>query len=102
MWCQKKIEFHRTITHIDSDEEEEDVIEDCVFKIKLQRLKSQTRRLGVCGETYGVHQKQLDFEPKVIKKKGLVKNRILFRLKSTFLFADIDDADINVLINAME
>lgn len=38
----------------------------------------------------------------MIKKKGLVKNRILFRLKSTFLFADIDDTDINVLINAME
>lgn len=38
----------------------------------------------------------------MIKKKSLVKNRILFRLKSTFLFNDIGDNDINILINAME
>lgn len=38
----------------------------------------------------------------MIRKKGLVKNRILFRLKSTFLFNDIGDSDINILINAME
>lgn len=38
----------------------------------------------------------------MLKKKGLVKNRILFRLKSTFLFNDIGDNDMSVLINAME
>ncbi len=38
----------------------------------------------------------------MFKKKGLVKNRILFRLKSTFLFNDIGDNDMSVLINAME
>lgn len=46
--------------------------------------------------------KDIDFEPKMLKKKGLVKNRILFRLKSTFLFNDIGDNDMSVLINAME
>lgn len=44
----------------------------------------------------------MEFEPNVIKKKTFTKNRILFRLKSAFIFNDLDENDINLLINAME
>lgn len=57
MWCQKKIEFHRTMTHIDSEEEEDDILDDCVFKVKLERVKYQNRRNGVSGESFGSYLK---------------------------------------------
>lgn len=28
-------------------------MEDCVFKVKLERMKTQGRRIGVSGESYG-------------------------------------------------
>ena len=37
-----------------------------------------------------------------MKKKASVNSRILFRLKSIFLFKDLDDKDTNLIINTME
>jgi hypothetical protein len=36
-----------------------------------------------------------------VAKKGTVNSRILFRLKSLFLFKDFDDGEITRLIGAM-
>lgn len=77
-------------------------MEDCVFKVKLERMKTQGRRIGVSGESYGSLVKEKEIQPRSIKKKGLTKNRIFFRLKSTFLFNGIGEYDLNILVNAME
>jgi hypothetical protein len=37
----------------------------------------------------------------IVQRKSTVNSRILFRLKSLFLFKDFDDYDINRLIAAM-
>ena len=61
------------------------------------------RKNAISGESYGTRlEEKEEYAGKVNKKKELVKNRILFRLKSTFLFNDICDNDMSILINAME
>lgn len=45
------------MTHIDSEEEEDDILDDCVFKVKLERVKYQNRRNGVSGESFGSYLK---------------------------------------------
>lgn len=37
----------------------------------------------------------------VVVKKSTVNSRILFRIKSLFLFKEFDDSDINNLISTM-
>lgn len=58
--------------------------------------------MGICGEIFGRNRKNIEFESKLIKKKTFIKNRILFRLKSAFIFNDLDENETNILINAME
>ena len=50
---------------------------------------------------YGSHNLWDDFEVPVIQRKSTVNSRILFRLKSLFLFKEFDDHDINRLIAGM-
>ena len=90
------------MTQIESEEEDDDIISDITLEKKKQGKRYQERRIAVCGEIYGDGQKNMEFEPNVIKKKTFTKNRILFRLKSAFIFNDLDENDINLLINAME
>ena len=90
------------MTYIDSDEDDDDIMPDSLFKLKKQGKRCQERRIAICGEIHGRFRRKVDIEPVVIKKKNLTRNRILFRLKAAFIFNDLDESEINLLINAME
>lgn len=67
----------------DSDEDEHRAIY-LTEKKRSQRWYEQRR--GICGEVYGSHHLWEDFDVQVVQRKSTVNSRILFRLKSLFLF----------------
>ena len=59
-------------------------------------------RAAVSAEVYGEYNKKEDFTPTVIPKTEEVKLRILSRLKQSFMFANLDDKQTDIVIDAME
>ena len=84
----------------DSSEDEDDSrVQELLAR--RGRNKWYERRRGICGEVYGNHNLWEEVEVAVVPKKSTVNSRILFRIKSLFLFKEFDDADINNLISTM-
>lgn len=59
-------------------------------------------RAAVSAEVYGDYNKKEDFKPTVIPKAEDVKKRILTRLKQSFMFANLDEKETDIVIDAME
>ena len=59
-------------------------------------------RAAVSAEVYGEYNKKEDFKPRVIPKSEEVKARIEKRLKQSFMFANLDEKETDIVINAME
>lgn len=89
---------------MDSDEEshsdDDDYIDDLpeVAKAKM----SGPGRQSVSAEAYGIFNKKSDFTARVIEKTDEVKQKIRTRLLQSFMFAHLDEKDLNVVIDAME
>ena len=87
------------------DLSESDSDEDDHRATELVQRKGTSRwyqpRKGICGEVYGNHNLWDDFEMPAIQRKSTVSSRILFRLKSLFLFKEFDDQDISRVIAGM-
>lgn len=59
-------------------------------------------RAAVSAEAYGVFNKKGDFKPRVIPKSEDQIHRIKARILQSFLFHNLDSADLNIVIDAME
>jgi cAMP-dependent protein kinase regulator len=82
----------------DSDEEEK--LND--LETKKKQIKGKGPRIGVSAECYGQFNKKEDFEPRFIKKNEDQINRIKSRILQSFIFNNLDQKDVSIVIGAME
>ena len=59
-------------------------------------------RSAVSAEVYGKFNKKEDFTPRVIKKTDEQIQRIKARILQSFLFCNLEQNELNIVINAME
>ena len=59
-------------------------------------------RAAVSAEVYGAFNKKEDFQARVIKKSEEQIHRIKARILQSFLFNNLDQGDLQIVINAME
>ena len=59
-------------------------------------------RAAVSAEVYGKFNKKEDFKPRVIAKSEEQVQRIKARILQSFLFCNLDQTDLEIVINAME
>lgn len=70
----------------------------------IQKRLSVARgpRNEVSAEVYGLFNSKKDFVPKTIKKTDEQIGRIKLRILPSFLFSNLDESDLHIVINAME
>jgi cAMP-dependent protein kinase regulator len=64
--------------------------------------KKLTARTSVSAEAFGMWNKKDDFVPKFVQKSQQARDRITARLGQSFMFANLDDKEKDVVIGAME
>lgn len=105
-WLGRKVtkpESHKTLHESDpedADEEEQRRFHEKMAKKKVS--KTAKTRAAISAEVYGEYNKKEDFKPRVIPKSEQVKHRIVTRLKQSFIFANLDDKETDIVIDAME
>ena len=67
-----------------------------------KRVTSVAGRKGISAESYGQFNKKEQFKPKFVKKDDQVTAKIKARILQSFLFNGLENADINIVIGAME
>lgn len=83
-----------------SEDDEDDYIDD--LPESAQTKMKAPARTSVSAEAYGIYFKKSDFEPRVIEKSDEMKEKIRSRLLESFMFAHLDDKDLQIVIDAME
>jgi cAMP-dependent protein kinase regulator len=83
----------------EDDEEEQQKLEKM---LELKRNKAKTQRQSVSAEVYGQYNPKGNFKPKVVSKDLDTQSKIRELLSNSFLFRHLDDADMEVIVNAME
>ena len=58
-------------------------------------------RTSVSAEAFGAHNKKEDFVPPVIEKSQEIKDQIIERLHSCFMFSGISTEEISIVADAM-
>ena len=84
-----------------SEEEEDEIMNEEELKKKKER-KGKNKRAGVSAEAYGEFNKKEDFIPRVIEKTEEQKEKIKKRIISSFLFSNLDEKELEIVINAMD
>ncbi len=86
----------------ESDDDEN--IPERVVEIDISKAKSRLSmpRTGVSAEVYGMFNNKDDFNPRVIKKTEEQVHRIKARILQSFLFCNLDQKDLEIVINSME
>lgn len=59
-------------------------------------------RAAVSAEAYGMFNKKEDFKPRKIAKSEEQIQRIKARILQSFIFHNLDSADLDIVIDAME
>lgn len=86
------------------EEDEEDKV-DTGFDEKIkqrQHEKKTAKRSGVSAEVYGNFNKKEDFVARVIQKSEDQKQKIKARILTSFLFTNLEQKDLNIVIDAMD
>jgi cAMP-dependent protein kinase regulator len=90
-------------------DEENDVVDDVVFKAKKCSQVAKRNRSGVSAEVYGEFNKKESFTAKVhmwlnqiIPKSEDTKTRILILLRNSILFKNLDTVETEIVMGAME
>ena len=89
----------------DSDEDVDPELDNIVEKINQnpdKKKMSLAPRSGVSAEAYGIFNKKDSFVPKTIPKTEEQIQRIKTSVIHSFLFGNLDNKDLNIVINAME
>ena len=66
------------------------------------RSKNRNPRASVSAESFGDWNKKEDFVPPKIPKSEETKSKIKVRLSDSFLFAALEQKDLNIVIEAMQ
>jgi cAMP-dependent protein kinase regulator len=69
--------------------------------MKAAAAKKKSRQ-GVSAESYGAYNKKADFVPKVVQKTEDTKKKLQARLMQAFMFNNLDEKDLAVVIDAIE
>jgi cAMP-dependent protein kinase regulator len=85
----------------EEEEEEEEDDDDAPDEMPPPPAYTQKARASVSAEAYGDWNKVREFVPPVISKSEEQKARLSAVLKLTFLFVDLDKANLNIIIDAM-
>ena len=85
--------------HTNSDDDDED---DYVDVLPVASKRAAKPRASVSAEAFGTWNKKGDFTPRVIEKSEADKQAIRDKLNQAFMFSALDDAEKNIVIDAME
>lgn len=93
----------------ESDSDSSDLDDDSDSSDDAEIIKARQRlnnkgwkpRASVSAEVYGEWNRKEDFKPKVIKKDEETMENIKHKIKQSFMFNNLSEADIEVVINAM-
>jgi len=85
----------------DEDEEEEDDDVDDAEVVVPANYATRGPRQSVSAEAYGEWNKKKEFVPKVVPKSDEQKQRIKSILGGSFLFNSLDEANFDIIIDAM-
>jgi cAMP-dependent protein kinase regulator len=79
-------------------------MEEKVIEIDISKAKARLSvpRAAVSAEVYGHFNKKEDFKAREIKKSEEQVQRIKARILQSFLFTNLDQNDLQIVINAME
>ena len=70
--------------------------------VKRQQKKQKNKRVGVSAEAYGKFNKKEDFVPRVIEKTDEQISKIKARIVSSFLFSNLEQNELEIVIGAMD
>lgn len=85
-----------------SDDEENDVVDDTEFNKMAAQKKKASMRVSVSAEVYGKFNEKGNFKPRVIPKNEGQIQRIKSRILNSFLFCNLDQDPLRIVIDAME
>lgn len=72
-----------------------------IEKRKME-IKGRGQRSSVSAEVYGVFNKKEDFKPRVIPKTEQQTQRILSKIRQSFLFNSLEENELNSVLGAFE
>jgi cAMP-dependent protein kinase regulator len=87
---------------MESDDEETIPDNHAEVQVSKAKVRLSNPRAAVSAEVYGNFNKKEDFNPRVIKKTEEQIHRIKARILQSFLFCNLDQKDLEIVINAME
>jgi len=90
-----------TENSIEEDDEEQDKVEDLIEQRKL-KAKQKGGRSSVSAEAYGIFNVKQEFVPKVVEKSEEQIQRIQEKVLKSFIFNNLDEKDLKIVIDAME
>lgn len=85
----------------EEDDEEQDRVEDLIEQRK-QKAKLKGGRASVSAEVYGTFNVKQEFVPKVIEKTEDQISRIQDKVLKSFIFNNLDEKELKIVIDAME
>ena len=83
-----------------SDDEKAD--QEFEQKLKKRQQRGNQKRTGVSAEAYGEFNKKEDFKARVIPKTEEQITKIKQRVLISFLFSNLDQKELDIVIGAME
>lgn len=87
----------------EEDEEEGDNVPDMdAFLESQKKISGVCQRISVSAEVYGQFNKKEEYTPKIVEKTPEAKAAIMERLNQSFMFANLDDKEKDIVIDAME
>lgn len=68
----------------------------------LAKKKAKGPRCSVSAEAFGLHNKKEDFKARIVPKDQDAKDAILEKISMSFMFSGLDEAEKQVVVDAME
>lgn len=85
----------------EEDTEDQDKVEDLIEQRKL-KAKQKGARSSVSAEVYGIFNQKQAFVPKIIEKSDEQIQRIQEKVLQSFIFNNLDEKELKIVIDAME
>lgn len=111
-WLKKT--YNRTASSDLKEDSEKDQSNDVTFRLIFQEDEEEITpippptkkkvgpRKSVSAEVYGAWNKKEEFQPRVIEKTEEQRERILEKLKTSFIFNALDRNELEIVADAME
>jgi len=97
---QKDQNENSSDTSSSDNETAESFTRDSVLKVKP--MGKQPPRPSVSAEAMGLFSKKNIYKPVVVQKDKETKDRVTGRLRASFMFRNLDDKDMEIVVNAMK